>query len=1704
MVFCPQPIMNAFGSLRLENRSWLILILCILGLSFPAFCQRMPDTARYVPPELQPADPEVRNMIQSARTDYEAGRYEIAFSEEKTALAIAEKKNLVGDKALAEEDVASGYFAAGNLEESIKSYRASLQDAIDSSNLVLQADVLVALSTSPQLQGNMPGALELLNSALDRANQSKNVFIKSRVLGELGRNQVLSGNLNEGRHSISQALEIDKANGYVYEALHTVYLAYAILAATPPTADPSLGIAKLEEARDLAMQKSSYIALILAESSLGQILIRKGEVSEGIRTLEAARDGKVFKDGKVVDMPVAFQVTISEPYMKATLLEGLAQGYGIAQETDKALQAWTELYSYSVASGMNVAEGEAALRLATLYRSKRDETNALKFYSIASETLRKLQDYIHLAQALNGEASFLIQLGKAEEAVPLEHEIAEIGRNIHNRQAQFFAEGALAEIYDPEGKLQDAKAALQQAEDLISPGPMDSEIDNKFVIEDYARSAVILKKLNDPIGEVIALEKGFATAAFIKDQNASDTFATSLQKEINSLHLETRIADSYKSGKLQDALLCSEILLIYNGPPKPPGNEQYWNLVLSLPFQIAAMPDGPSALANDLNALGPDLGIGRFPILDALSQHYLYSENKPELARRYAVQALSVLGSSWPVNGIKVRSVCTLAVAYSHTREIELAHDALGKCLEYSNEVNDSEVKVLAHGADVFVHLSLGETQDAEESLAYLRDLTPDDPALHQQLAASLVSAGDTEKALSEYELVLHIYEKKNLQSAIANTYRLMGIALESSASDQKLAIPDFDRASHIYEGLGDKAGEASTQLAVGEDLVKVKDNRDAENHLRSAIKLAQESGRKDVEALALSNLGNIYFAQNRFSEAAEFLQKDVEACERSGNSVSEVFALLELGLDYERQVNRDEALATYLKAKSLASNTGLDFVESSVQVRLGWFYFTIGRYEESVASFREATRVAEKAGDVPNLASASLNLGMVLATIGDWTGAVEAVNRALTLSQQTKNGATEYLADAELMGIYSDRTSNLKDFDKALKYYSDAVSLKNYSNASLMQLDLLEIYLQRGEFAKAESSAKQGIDECRRIKDENCLANGLISLAEAERHEQNLSGAEEALRKAKPLVDRDASFYLLGRYLYGRAGLERAKGRLRESVSSYEQVVNMIETVKEDSAQQSQAGVEESYDFIYGDLIDTLYALAEQSTGDSHTKDSEEALRYCESNKARQFDQEWGQAFVARLRTTLPSNLQDEETLLIQRRDRLRAELRYSISNSQSLPERSPVDIQKDLDSAERDLNNFVASLRSTQPRYASLAYPEPMSVDSLPLHKGELVVEFKVTDDATFVWMIEGSNAASPRLVSFYKAPQKLQWIAQRVESIRDAFNTGTPDRYQAKYSEELFDALFPPKYAKELWSHTSITVIPDDVLFLIPFEILSPHATQGDFALIATPIRYYPSLAALRIARSSSRSTDWKDAFLGVGDPITSPDDLRYTLVTAMPQSNASTPPSDNSSIGGFDRIAAIKSRGYSFDRLPGTAKEVQDIETLVEARGQPAKIFLGPDATKSHVTSTDLAQFRFLHFATHGVLPTEGGIREPSLILSFDGTTPQSMLFSVSDILRLSVRADTVVLSACNTGSGPVSRAEGVMSLGRAFMTAGAQSVTVSLWQVSDNSTQMFMEEYYKNLLDGKPKPEALGLARSYLFSKGFKNPFFWGPFVLIGE
>jgi hypothetical protein len=98
----------------------------------------------------------------------------------------------------------------------------------------------------------------------------------------------------------------------------------------------------------------------------------------------------------------------------------------------------------------------------------------------------------------------------------------------------------------------------------------------------------------------------------------------------------------------------------------------------------------------------------------------------------------------------------------------------------------------------------------------------------------------------------------------------------------------------------------------------------------------------------------------------------------------------------------------------------------------------------------------------------------------------------------------------------------------------------------------------------------------------------------------------------------------------------------------------------------------------------------------------------------------------------------------------------------------------------------------------------------------------------------------------------------------------------------------------------------------------------------------------------------------------------------------------------------------------------------------------------------------------------------------------------------------MNADLVALTACVTGYGQYLAGEGIMSLGRAFQCAGARSSLVSLWSVAEESSVKLVGNFFRHLKEGKGKLEAWQTARADLRNEGYKHPFFWAPFILVGE
>jgi hypothetical protein len=1707
----------------------LIGLLCLLGAAVCIEGQQKPDPDRDIPPELRATIPEVRSLLDDAQRQIEQANYPQATDDERKALRLATSKEFSPDIALAQAALAGSEFRDGKFPQAMELLHSALEKASESSNLVLEADVIASLSREDQFKGNLAGSIATLTQALNIAEQSKSPYILSDVLGQLGWDQLLFGKTEDAKQALERALDIDRVNGYRAQAGRLVNLAHVLLKQNKiDDAEKAL-----KEGRDFAIAHSEILPLFFANRVEALLLGIRNEPQQALNILEKLHEGKLANSAGLTATDEQIRAVLSTPLIHAIALEDLAGAYNIVGKRNDATATWKELYDYSKTLGMTVTEAEAALRAAELLEKAGETDQAFTFYSSAIDLFDKLQNSFFVRQSLISKSLLLIHIGRGTEALPLEERLAAIGNQDHVPTFEFTAYMVMAEIYQNDKQNSQALEILEKAAALIQDGTDTLKLDGKFVLECYSRLAVAYATAGDSIHGLIARERAVNTAHEIKDTQDEKELAATVGREIDSIKLHDLAQRANDEQRLTEALTDSEILFVYEGVPSNTATDSNWSRILTLPFSLSRQQNGPRDLDVILQNMGPMLGFARLPILNALVDYYQDNARDLELANQYAKRAEIILDSmtdSRFVVGLKIYTVCSRAWILARQKQSAQASDELDRCMALADKTDEKQSKDRANAINILARTALNQAGDAETSLRYFLESHPKDAAFHAQFAAALASNRHYEEAVAEFQVAISLAEDQKLPELAAATCMQMGTSLNesSAASDSRMQLSAFTKAKEIYHKRGNKLLEGRAALFIGFYYQKQKDYERAERSADVASELGSEAQDPELKARAAWLKGDVLKSGGRTSDALSYHEQAVGYFQQSKDKAAEILVLLAKAEDQNALHDPDGAIATCRLAESKADSTVPAITQLSIQRDLGYLHLQQGEMEKAVQFFEGERDTAKAANDQRDLAFADLSISDVLQLLGKWDDALDAATDGSKIFEQMKDEAGEAAADAELINIYSDRTSSVQDFDKALSLYEEQERNGHGANS---KTDLIEIYLQKGLYQKAVPLAKAAASECERTHDTDCEAHALVSLAEVQRAAGDLQESTAILQQAGRLVEQSANFYLHGRFLYGEANLKRAQGADAEAVTIYEKLISLLEGVKGTSDASDQRAVSETYGFIYDELISTLYSLSTRNSKPEDGRIAAEAFKYAEENRARQFAQSWGRTFVEEMRKTLPASVQAEEHLLNIRQDRLSA---ASAANAGIQIRSGPIEAGSSADDAKKIGNDkaaFVSRMRATYPQYAAVAYPAQVEPDQLLLRDGETLVEFKATNDAVFVWIVRKESGYS-KLIAFYSVEKSREWFQQRIIPLRNALNQAqlgnpesspTEDSPRALYpvphaaplgsidwsaAEELFRALFPAPHAAQILESKAIIFIPDDLLFVLPLELLSPQATEGVFPLLGLPTRYYPSAASLNLVRATGNAGPWPEAFLGIGDPITSPKDARYPLtkivsdVTSRPEAPSS--PALQADATSDGQLKRIRSRGFSFERLPGTATEIRDIASVFKSEGQVADTRLGIDATKKGLLETDLTRYRYVHFATHGVLPTDTGIDEPALVLSLDGENASQMFLPMSQILQLHLKADSVVLSACNTGAGKVSRAEGVMSLGRAFLAAGASSVTVSLWEVSDDSTVLLMEEYYRRLLSGESKDKALSEARLKLFNGKYKNPFYWAPFVLIGE
>jgi CHAT domain-containing protein len=437
---------------------------------------------------------------------------------------------------------------------------------------------------------------------------------------------------------------------------------------------------------------------------------------------------------------------------------------------------------------------------------------------------------------------------------------------------------------------------------------------------------------------------------------------------------------------------------------------------------------------------------------------------------------------------------------------------------------------------------------------------------------------------------------------------------------------------------------------------------------------------------------------------------------------------------------------------------------------------------------------------------------------------------------------------------------------------------------------------------------------------------------------------------------------------------------------------------------------------------------------------------------------------------------------------------------------------LKEEIRALEAAYQDVETAIHKSSPRYAAFTQPQPLRAAEIQaqVDADSLLLEYSLGEKRSYLWavgrnslgawvlpprtQIESQVAEVSELLTARGVVKRMETPGEREKRIAAA------DAALAPAARRLSEMVLAP--AAAALAGKRIIVAPDGALQRLPFAMLPlPGSTEP--LVTAHELVVLPSASALAALRTeTARRTAASKMVAVFADPVFDASDprARRGAVSPAPQSGDSTRILQHLSDTGEGTSASL-----NIPRLPFTSEEADQI--LRVARGGQNWRAEGFAASRTAAISGQLSQYRYIHFATHGVLDTERpGLSALVLSQLDENRKPQDGFLRVNDIYNTRLAAELVVLSACQTGLGKEVRGEGLMGLSRAFLYAGAPRVIVSLWNINDRATANLMAELYRGILRGGMRPSAaLRAAQLELRrQKRWESPYYWASFVQHGD
>ena len=965
-------------------------------------------------------------------------------------------------------------------------------------------------------------------------------------------------------------------------------------------------------------------------------------------------------------------------------------------------------------------------------------------------------------------------------------------------------------------------------------------------------------------------------------------------------------------------------------------------------------------------------------------------------------------------------------------------------------------VLVEQRGADV------GQTLTGPDGAVLLATDSPCGPIGPDPLAVVAIATGTHTLALRVNQIavpprgryvvqVVALREPTPDDRLRAQAVRAGADALRVTHKDPRAELEHDRVALTAWESLGERRMQLWTLEMIGyATAFDLDEPSSAAEPYRRALAMAVELGDEWAEARVSDGLSQVEMRLGRLEETRRLMERALAIHRAAGRPANVARMLTVLGNLFSRVGEPQAALERLYDALAIYEEVGDAQGVARTRIEIGSTYLRLGDPELALVQYEHAV---DGLGDPGRRARCITEMGVARAKLGDRAGARQAYEEALGVYRTLGNRIGE--ADT-LIGL-ADLERDEGNPAQALKWATAA--LQTYSARALplgigfAQCRLGEIHRQLGDAAAANAAFAAVLDLG--------PAAGASMLACAEQGLARLGAATTSLDAAQ----RHA---------------EAALGHL--------------EAQRGVASPRARAAALASRQSVFSTLIEILMRSHDRAPGAGHDA---AAFEVSERARARSLLDLLSSSRVDVTQGVRPELLAEERSL----RQQLNAAAAAQAEALGAGRKARSDALERDVDGLSARLAEAESRIRATSPNYAALTQAQPLTLAEIRarvLDPDTQLVQYALGEEHSYAWVVSPERLTSVRLASRAEIEAAALRVHERLSEAPE--RAGAAAAALASAQDELSRLVLEP-LGPALRARRLLVVAPGALQY-VPFGALPGPggATMlSRFELVSAPSASV--VATLRdeaVGRPPARRTAAVFA-----DPVFERSDPR---LARLPGASGAPPRAarDGKGIESPDERALRAVRG-GLGRLPFSRGEADAIASLV-ARGDSLAA-TGFAASRAAATSRELADYRIVHFATHGVLNT----RQPELsgvVLSlFDAAgRPQDGFLRLHDVYNLRLGAELVVLSGCQTGLGRDLGGEGLIGLTRGFMYAGARRVVASLWQVDDASTAELMKRFYRALLkDGQAPAAALRTAQLEVArDPRWAAPFHWAGFVLQGE